>query len=182
MTTCMDAIMAIRQRIEEARERMESLDFVTTLRDGFQESLAELAGRIEFSAASLYVFLPWRQRLHKVSDYRGGVNFINKVRFERGYGLSAWVAKKQQPVYLPDIHRGTRHGHTATRSYISIPILEEEEVLGVLNLSHIKPNAFERSAMLVIRNFLETLKPLLRMYQRQYHANQASEANRFTRR
>jgi len=166
----MEAILTIRRKLEEAKERAENKDFGGIIRDGFGDSLYNLADKVEFDAASLYLLSKRTQKLHKISDLGGGVNFIDKVRFDKGHGLSGWVAKKQQPIYLPDIHRGSRHGQAPIRSYVSIPILSDEEVLGVLNLSHVKPNSFERPTMAIIRNFIDNLKPILQMYQRHHYA------------
>lgn len=176
----MDAILTIRRKLEEAKERFESKEVTGGHGDSVRESLNNLAEKIEFDAASLYLLSKRTQRLHKISEVGGGVNFIDKVRFDKGSGLSGWVAKKQQPVYLPDIHRGSRHGQAPIRSYISIPILSDEEVLGVLNLSHIKPNSFERAIMAIIRNFIENLKPILQIYQRHHHAFGLQKEKDFT--
>lgn len=178
----MDAILAIRQRLEEVRERTESTEFAETVRTGLNDGLRQLSERIDFEAASLYVFSKRKRALQKLSDFGGGVNFIEKVRFENGRGLSAWVAKKQQQIYLPDIHRGSRHGQAPIRSYISIPILYDEEIMGVLNLSHVKPNSFERASLIIIRSFIESVKPILQMYQRHQYGMRLRKDKDFARR
>jgi K+-sensing histidine kinase KdpD len=71
------------------------------------------------------------------------VDLINFVRFDKGSGFSAWVAKEKRPILLSNLHR-KRSGGT-TRSFLAIPLILDGEVFGVLNLSHIRSHAFERA-------------------------------------
>ncbi|HHL73229.1 MAG TPA: GAF domain-containing protein [Bacteroidetes bacterium] len=178
----MDRIALIRHRLEDSREQYGRNEYVDIIRTGIDESWDALASRVDFESASLYVFSKRSQSLHKLSEYGGGVNFINLVAFDYGPGLSGWVAKKQRPVYLADIHRGTRHGHAPIRSYLSQPINSHEDVIGVMNLAHTEPNAFERQQMAVIRSYIENLKPILEIYQRYHHVARTPAKNDFTRR
>ena len=173
----MDIVTSIRNRLEKSRGQIENHQFDQKLREGLADSLEGLALNVELNAASVFIYSKRHEVLHNLADYQGGVNFINRVRFENGFGLSAWVAKKQQPIYLPDIHRGSRHGHSPIRSYISIPMMHDEEVVGVLNIAHTKPHAFERQEMMVIKSYIESLKPILQMYQRHQYAYRAQKEN-----
>lgn len=178
----MDKISIIRQKLEESRELMKRQEADALLNDTLGDCLKTLAETIEFDVASLYVYSTRLQTLHKVADFGGGVNFIERLRFDNGYGLAAWVAKKQQPVYLQDIHRGSRHGHAPIRSYLSMPILQMDEVVAVVNLAHIKPQAFDRKALALIKAFFETLKPAFELYLRQQNAHRVFPENDLTHR
>lgn len=162
----METIAKIRQRIEERRDLHESAEMEAVLAEGIVACLQELAKKVAFEVAAVYAYSERQKNLCKIADYGGGVNFIERIRFDHGYGLSAWVAQKQKPVYLPDIHRGSRHGYSPIRSYLSLPILIEDELAGVINFAHVKPHAFERKAMILIKNFAEALKPIFRLYQK----------------
>ncbi|MDQ7052439.1 MAG: GAF domain-containing protein [candidate division KSB1 bacterium] len=177
----MDRIQVIRERLEERRERFGQREMDHLLNEGFSECLSALAEQVEFEAATLYLILRGSKMLHRVADYNGGVNFIDRVRFDHGYGLSAWVAQKQRPIYLPDIHRGSRHGHKPIRSYLSLPIILHDELVGVINFAHTKPHAFERTEMLLIRKFIENLKPIIKIFYR-YHGTLRYEEKDFDRR
>ncbi len=109
----------------------------------FQEKVERLSSEIEFSCCSLFLFEENENRLRCVARLGDGVDFIERFRFGMGSGLSAWVAQKRRCVHLPDIHRGSRHGHKPLRCYLSVPILSGERLLGVLNLAHVVPNAFD---------------------------------------
>jgi len=173
----MDPVAAIRSRLEESRGQFENHEFDEKIQTGMEDSLISLSRSVDLHAASVYVCSRRCKTLQNLAAYNGGVNFIGRVRFENGYGLSAWVAKKQQTIYLPDIHRGSRHGHAPVRSYASLPMVQDEDILGVLNLAHIKPNAFERPEMTTIKSYIESLKPILQMYQRHHNGFREQKEN-----
>lgn len=109
----------------------------------YQRAVERLARQFDFSCCSLFVFEDAERRLSCVARLGDGVDFIEGFRFGLGSGLSAWVAQKHRRVNLPDIHRGSRHGHKPLRCYLSVPLMIEDCVIGVLNLAHVVPNAFD---------------------------------------
>jgi len=116
--------------------------------DGF---LYELEQSVDFEAGSLFIFENDSQTLKEISKKGDGIDFISSISFPLGNGLSAWVAQKGKLIYLPDIHRGSRHGMNPVRSYLSIPLEVNHSVIGVLNLGHTLPGAFDEENMDKIR-------------------------------
>ncbi|KAA3615490.1 MAG: GAF domain-containing protein [Calditrichaeota bacterium] len=174
----MDIIRVIREKLEESKTQYSTTEYREIVKIELDKCLGLLAEQIDFESASLYGLARRKRTLQKMCDYGDGVNFIDSVRFENGFGLSAWVAKKQKPIYLSDIHRGSRHGQAPIRSYLSMPIVADENVIGVLNLAHTEANAFERREMCTIKTFIENLKPILEIYQRySYGFRNISESN-----
>lgn len=114
-----------------------------SLKNLIEKFLSKLQDEIEFEAGSLFLIDPETQCLKEVAKIGEGIDFINTVKFPMGCGLSAWVAQKGKLIYLPDIHRGSRHGESPVRCYISIPLEINNKIVGVLNLGHIKPHAFD---------------------------------------
>ncbi|MFQ5705904.1 MAG: GAF domain-containing protein [bacterium] len=108
----------------------------------FHDFLNNLSRIIEFDAGSLFLYDTESEALKEVANKGEGIDFISSVHFPLGNGLSAWVAQKGKLIYLPDIHRGSRHGENPVRSYVSIPLEVNSKVLGVLNLGHGIPHAF----------------------------------------
>jgi len=108
----------------------------------FQSILVRLKGTVDYQSASLYLMNQEKQQMIAVAEEGDGINLINAINFPMGFGLSAWIAEKKRMIHLPDIHKGTRHGHNPIRSFVAVPIIFDNEVIGVLNLAHIKPNAF----------------------------------------
>jgi GAF domain-containing protein len=108
-----------------------------------QKFMEDLNKVVEFEAGSLFLIDTGTYALKEVANKGNGIDFINTVHFPLGTGLSAWVAQKGKLIYLPDIHRGSRHGENPVRSYLSMPLEINNKILGVLNLGHIIPYAFE---------------------------------------
>ncbi|MFQ5648469.1 MAG: GAF domain-containing protein [bacterium] len=102
----------------------------------------ELKQSVDYDSGSLFVFENKSQTLKEVAKKGEGIDFISSINFPLGNGLSAWVAQKGKMVYLPDIHRGSRHGLNPVRSYLSMPLEINNRIIGVLNLGHVVPNAF----------------------------------------
>lgn len=105
----------------------------------FMDSLYQI---VEFESGSLFLFEKDSQILREVVNKGESIDFIRSVHFPMGAGLSAWVAQKGKLIYLPDIHRGSRHGLNPVRSYLSMPLIVNNTIMGVLNLGHVVPNAF----------------------------------------
>lgn len=115
----------------------------SNLKNDLKRLMNDLKESVAYEASSLFVLDDHTQKLKEIIKRGEGIDFINSVHFSMGKGLSAWVAQKGQQIYLPDIHRGSRHGLNPIRSYLSIPLEINEKVVGVLNLGHTVPNAFD---------------------------------------
>jgi transcriptional regulator with GAF, ATPase, and Fis domain len=107
------------------------------------ERMINLIGKaVECSHASLFLLDKGSKRMREVASVGKKVDLIDFVRFDKGSGFSAWIAKEKRPILLSNLHR-KRSGGT-TRSFLAIPLMLDGEVFGVLNLSHIRAHAFER--------------------------------------
>jgi len=112
---------------------------------------SELSKAVDFEAGTLFVYQLGENRLSEVAKTGEGIDFITPIAFPMGNGLSAWVAQKGKDIYLPDIHRGSRHGLNPIRSYLSMPLEINSRIIGVLNLGHIIPNAFDEPKIATIK-------------------------------
>jgi len=74
------------------------------------------------------------------------VDLVQHVRFERGSGFSAWVAQQRKPVLLNDLHREGGCEAPTMRSFLSVPVIVQGEVVGVINLSHSRAGAFDEES------------------------------------
>ncbi len=65
---------------------------------------------------------------------------------KRGDGLAGWMIDNRSPVVVSDTHDDPRWVHRAAsaehRSVLGVPLITNEEVIGVLMLFHTEPNAF----------------------------------------
>lgn len=127
----------------------------------YDEILSYVKDTIDFNSASLMVIGKNRKKLRTVSQYGDGCNFINTMHFKMGSGLSAWLAQRKRTICLSDIHRGARHGHNPIRSFMAIPIIFQENVIGIINLAHILPNAYGPDEVERLKEITSSIAPKL---------------------
>lgn len=132
----------------------------------FSKLMQQLNRELDFRAGSLFLVEKKTQSLKEIANWGDGIDFINQVHFPMGFGLSAWVAQKGKLIYLPDIHRGSRHGLNPVRSYLSMPLEMNNKVVGVLNLGHIVPNAFDGISKSKIESLVKEITR--KLYNRTY--------------
>jgi hypothetical protein len=105
------------------------------------EKILKLIGKsIEYSSASLFLLDKRKNQIEEVASIGKKVDLIDFVKFNIGSGFSAWVAMEKRPIILSNLRR--KRFKNGIRSFLSVPIVLREELFGVMNLSHIKPNAF----------------------------------------
>lgn len=105
------------------------------------EKILKLIGKsIEYSSASLFWLDKRKKQIEELASVGKRVDLIDFVKFNVGSGFSAWVAMEKRPILLSTLHR--RRFKNGIRSFLSVPLTLREELFGVINLSHIKPNAF----------------------------------------
>lgn len=128
----------------------------------FQEFMDELSRLVEFETGSLFLYDEESKTLKEIARKGDGLDFISSVRFPLGAGLSAWVAQRGRLIYLPDIHRGSRHGENPVRSFLSMPIEINSKIFGALNLGHGTPNAFREEQLKRIEGWSkETIRKII---------------------
>lgn len=97
---------------------------------------------IPFDNATLFLWDKQQGKLVPATQYGQFVDLINGVHFDHGVGFSGWVAKQKRPVLLTELHRGRRMDDTVVGCFMSVPLVVQGELIGVLNLSHGRPKAF----------------------------------------
>ena len=115
--------------------------------EAFRESLLQIRATIPFENATLFLLNRESQRLEEAVSIGGRVDLIGHVRFDRGRGFSSWVAQQRKPVLLNDLHREEGPDAVSLRSFLSVPILVQSEVIGVVNMSHSRPGAFDEESV-----------------------------------
>lgn len=105
------------------------------------EGILKLVGKsVEYSSASFFWLNKRENQTEELASVGKKVDLIDFVKFNTGLGFSAWVAMEKRPILLSNLHK--KRFKNGIRSFLSIPLTLGEELLGVINLSHIKPNAF----------------------------------------
>ena len=95
-----------------------------------------------------------RGKDEKKSVYYTGHNGNGK-RFKYGEGIAGWVLKEEQAAILNDVSQESRFVHLAglnnrVNSIICFPIREQNQVVGVFNLTHSKKGAFDEGDKLAL--------------------------------
>ncbi len=118
----------------------------------FAAVLATLQHAVPFEGGTLFLLDPDTERLQPVATRGRHVNLIEGVNFQLGSGFSAWVGREKKPVLLNNLHRTTQATVPAVRSFLCVPLLVADQLIGVVNLSHSQPSAFteEHKRLLVL--------------------------------
>jgi GAF domain-containing protein len=144
------------------------------------EKVLELIGQvIDFRSASLYLLSVESGLLHEAAKIGRSVELISFVKFDMGMGFSAWVAKEKRPIVLNNLRKN--HDGSNVRSFMSVPMVFKDELIGVINFAHDQPNAFsERDMQIVGIIAAETAVTIERMiyeYRLERKNEQLQEAN-----
>jgi diguanylate cyclase (GGDEF)-like protein len=151
-------VMAVlaRGKGSEARARVSDAEVLAELseiaqRDGapgaaFRAALEQICQAVPFENATLFVLDRDTHTLVEAATVGERIDLIGHVRFDRGLGFSSWVAQSRKPVLLNDLHREGGSEAPTVRSFLAVPILVSGDLVGVINLSHSRPGAFDEES------------------------------------
>jgi diguanylate cyclase (GGDEF)-like protein len=114
--------------------------------EALRQMLVRMREGIPFENATLFVTERTTGKLEAVATVGEPIDLIGHVKFERGRGFSSWVAQQRKPVLLNDLHREGGTDAPSVRSFLSVPIVLQGESMGVINLSHSRPEAFDEES------------------------------------
>lgn len=137
--------------------------------ESYEEILKSIGRIIDFRSASLFMFSRETGKLDEICTIGHRVDLIDFVEFDMGQGISAWVAQKRRPILLNNLRKSK--GGVHIRSFLSVPIVYGNEIIGVINLAHDEPEAFARRDSDVL-GIISTLFALLseRIYHKKFEA------------
>ena len=130
---------------------------------------------VDFEFAALFIYDERLKKLNLVADKGHAVDLIQPVSFDMGNGLSAWVAKQKRPILLSELHRGKSEDKTPVRSFLSIPLLLGDRVIGVMNFGHTRAGSFNRHNLQVLTIAAGQLSVII---ERTLYFNRLAETNR----
>jgi signal transduction protein with GAF and PtsI domain len=109
----------------------------------FKRVLARLKRIIAFDAATVYLCEPRTGQLQPAASLDGPVAILEFLTIENGEGLTGWAADHGKPILLAD--RSNHHDFdpdTDFASFMSVPLIQCQRTIGVLNLGSKTPGAF----------------------------------------
>jgi signal transduction histidine kinase/response regulator RpfG family c-di-GMP phosphodiesterase len=125
------------------------------------EMLAEF---LQAHKASIMLLEPEQQILRIVAAKGLDPDFVQNTRLELGERIAGKVAASGEPLHVFDIESDFEYGRAnntlfyGTRSFISAPLKEGDEIIGVLNVSdHVEGREFTRAD----RELLEALSTII---------------------
>ena len=140
----------------EARARVSDAEVLSELSEiaqshaapseAFRAALEQIRLAVPFENATLFVLDRDTRTLVDAATVGERIDLIGHVRFERGRGFSSWVAQSRKPVLLNDLHREGGSEAPTVRSFLAVPILVSGDLVGVVNLSHSRPGAFDEES------------------------------------
>ncbi len=110
------------------------------------------------------------QRLEAKATRGQAINLLDHIRFERGHGVSGWVASCGRPLHIPDVTQEPNLLSLnvtmetlplAARSFLALPLRVDNAILGVLNISHAQPHAFTPHPLRLLTELAEHAALLL---------------------
>ncbi|HBZ02121.1 MAG TPA: hypothetical protein DEO84_12460 [candidate division Zixibacteria bacterium] len=111
-------------------------------KSSFEEIFKLLGKIIDFRSASLYLYSQESGKVEEAYTVGRKADLIDFVKFDMGSGISAWVAKHGRSIVLNNLRKSK--GGTHTKSFISVPMIFANEIIGVLNLAHDETEKFSK--------------------------------------
>lgn len=109
----------------------------------FRTLLVLIKEAIPYENATLFLMDKQEKQLHAAMTSGNSIDLIPEVRFDHGQGFSSWVAKEKKPVLLKDLRAERKEQASEVASFLSVPLIVQGELIGVINLSHSKPGSFD---------------------------------------
>ncbi len=98
---------------------------------------------IKFDAATFYILNFDTNKLEKVKSFKQDVEIFSGLQIEAGDGLSGWCAETARTILISDRTKKKSYNPEADyASFISIPIIKQKTLYGVLNLGSFTKNRF----------------------------------------
>lgn len=118
----------------------------------YKAVVAQAQQLIPCENCTLFLFDANRRQLNARATRGRVVNLLDHYAFEKGHGVSGWVAGRGKPLIIPDLTREPNLLNVELlppriRSFIAMPLKVRNEVIGILNISHSQPNAFSGEDM-----------------------------------
>ncbi len=107
----------------------------------------------------------------------GEVEFEHFRRFPIDRGISGWVARHHRPLRVGNVLEDPRYveGHPAIHSELAVPVMEGDELLGVLNIESVRENAFTEEDQDLLSALARQLAVAIRSLRRQERLREAVE-------
>ena len=166
---CLPYIEVVSNRLRKLTEANHSLAEIESLDDLFPR-LLDLAKEVTDAEASSLMLYNSESHLLEFASIKDDVMgdraddvLMSSVKLKMGEGIAGWVAENRKAVMVEDAQRDPRFSKRAdkqsgfvTRTMLAVPLIHQEELLGVLNVlnSRVKP-FFETEDLALLESFAD---------------------------
>jgi diguanylate cyclase (GGDEF)-like protein len=121
----------------------------------YEQIVGLVAKVIPFENCTIFRYHSDRKQLSPAATRGRQINLMEHVPFEHGAGLSAYVAGHRKQLFIADVTRepGLLKAELMpprVRSFVSVPMLVRDNLIGVINVSHSKAGAFSQDEARVL--------------------------------
>ena len=129
----LESLANVSQAINSSLEPQEVLDRV----------VQEAVNIMRATSGSLVLIEPHTQLL-EIQTSIGLSPAARRLKLAIGRGVTGWVAKTGKPLRVPDVTADPRYIplHKDVRSELAVPLIVNDELIGVINVDSIRRNAF----------------------------------------
>ena len=126
--------------------------------DEFLKKLLKLLNNIIPVDSSLVYFYDREEKvLTLCASKKSHKNLVGKITMKKGEGITGWVAAHEKTVILKkEAYKDTRFKafdelpEDRYEAFLSVPIVDKDGVIGVVNLQHKAPYAFSRDEVTMV--------------------------------
>jgi len=128
---------ALAELAQVARDTVDTGEALTRALDLLQRA-------VRFESATFFLYDRASESLLPRATWGAHVDLIPEVQFDLGQGLSSWIARSRRPVLLSELRGDENSEEPGTRpgSFLSVPLVVAQDLVGVLNVGHARPGAF----------------------------------------
>ncbi|NDJ84874.1 MAG: GAF domain-containing protein [Chloroflexi bacterium] len=120
---------------------------VQPLKDLFQQIVSLIQQTFGYYAVNIFTIDQESQKITLGASTSASQDFRN-IRLELGQGLVGWAAEHKRNALVRDVSQDERYlwtaGLEATRSEMAVPLISDEQVLGVLDIQSNRLDAFDK--------------------------------------
>ncbi len=100
---------------------------------------------VPYESVSLFMYDKETKKMNSV--HQSGeviVDLLDQFNFGSGTGMSGWVAEQKDIVIIPSLAKSKAGKDGRFQSFVSMPLIIGERLIGVMNLGHSKPEIFKK--------------------------------------
>lgn len=117
----------------------------------FQNVLTLTQQIIPYEISTLFLYDNRSERLESVANVGGEIDLISFLEFKLGNGLSGWTAQIKRPINLGNVKGPETKEKKLIHSFLSVPLLINDQLIGVLNCGHTKQDAFKENDLVKLQ-------------------------------